>query len=507
MSTRIESLFGAKTSKPTPTSVNRDGFPCYTRPLEEQLLQTLVTNTFGQTFYVDQKGMVEESAKVHAAAAASDVDFYAKALAYAREHAFMRSQPVYGLAMLAKLDGTLFERAFGKVIRTPKDLFDFVQVVRAQRGNLGGRRIKRVVGQWLAAKLSANPYWAIKYGADRDGGFSLRDLIRLYHPKTGEPSSVVGYLLGSLVVNDGLVKLDRQIWAFEQLKVAQTDEDKIRWIAEGRLPHEVATSFAGKSRAVWSAIVPQLPIFALVRNLATLERHGVLDEHRDLIVDKLTNAEAVANSKMFPHRFLEASKHVRDPRVTDALRRAVDLAFESVPEIPGRTAVFLDISGSMGGCIQQAALFALAAIKKAGGNGLLWLYDTQVDEFRFSLHDSLLSQAERIGVRGGTNTSLPMQRLLSRGERVDNILLITDEQQNTGTAFVTALDGYRRRVNGQAKCFVLNVAAYRDALVPESDTLTHYIYGWSDQALAFVGLAARGFGSMVDAVRASRLEA
>ena len=49
---RIGKLFGtlARRSAHAP-AVNRDGYPAWERPLEEQYLQTLLTNTLGQTFY------------------------------------------------------------------------------------------------------------------------------------------------------------------------------------------------------------------------------------------------------------------------------------------------------------------------------------------------------------------------------------------------------------------------------------------------------------------------
>ncbi len=48
---RIGSIFGklARRSVQAP-SENREGYPAWQRPLEEQYLQTLLTNAFGNTF-------------------------------------------------------------------------------------------------------------------------------------------------------------------------------------------------------------------------------------------------------------------------------------------------------------------------------------------------------------------------------------------------------------------------------------------------------------------------
>jgi 60 kDa SS-A/Ro ribonucleoprotein len=80
---------------------------------------------------------------------------------------------------------------------------------------------------------------------------------------------------------------------------------------------------------------------------------------------------------------------------------------------------------------------------------------------------------------------------------VDNIIVITDEQQNAGNPFYKALGEYRRKVNGHVKVFVIDVAPYRSALVPPADPLTFYVYGWSDTVLQYISFAIQGYGGMV----------
>jgi 60 kDa SS-A/Ro ribonucleoprotein len=496
---RAQKVFNRNRPSQKAPGKNRDGYPAWQRPLSEQYLQTLLTNTLGNTFYVSQKDLVAESAEIHGKMLTEDSDFAAKALAYARNRGFMRTQPTYGLARLAGVNRQAFREVFDSVIRTPNDLRDFATIVGSLRQGEGGSTIKKVAGKWLVKNLTSQrgQYWAIKYGSQGRDGYSMADLIKVYHANFGgQKNPLVSWLFGK---EADLASLP-QVQAFEALKRADSDEDKIRLITEGRLPVEVASSFAGKSKAVWAAIAPQMPIFALTRHLATLERHGVLDAVRDVVIAKLTTEDAVRKSKMFPHRFLEASKHVHDARVADALRDAVDLSFANVPDIEGRTAIFLDISGSMGNFIQQAALFGVAAMKKANGDGRFLAYDTRVDEIRVSMRDSVLTQAQKIRARGGTNTALPMQKLLQDRDKVDNIVLITDEQQNAGCPFVDVFTSYLAKVNRDVKLFVMDVSPYRNALTPDMPGVW-YIYGWSDTALQFVAMNSRGWGSQVEEIK------
>ena len=487
----IGKLFGAPSAKAT--SQNRDGYPAFERPLEEQYLQTLLTNTFGNTFYVSQKELVAEAALLHDQMVARDPAFAASALVYARNRGFMRAQPLFGLAKLAAVKEPHLEAAFGDVVLTPNDLGDFTTVMKLLRNTEGGRRIKRLAGRWLIERLSE--YWVIKYGASRERGYSLRDLFRVYHPKSpgGARLPLVDYLLGKAA---DLASLP-QIAALERLKNALSDDERVAAIDQGRLPHEVVTPFA-HSRAVWAALAPQLPVFALLRHLATLERHGVAEVARPVVEGKLQSAKIIGASKILPFRFVEAERHVKTAWIKDALRDALELAFANVPPIAGRTVVLLDRSGSMGRYVQTAAIFAVSLLKK--GDGRLLLFDDKVEELAVSKRDSVLTQAQKVTARGGTDTARPLKQLVDERWAADNIVLITDEQQNLGSPFVDVLDEYRRKVNAGARVFILDVAPYRNALTGH-DPLSWYIFGWSDQALSFISMASQGFGGMVEAVR------
>lgn len=479
-----------------PTIANRDGFPAYERPLEEQYLQTLLTNTLGNTYYADKDQLLEETAEIHDKMLEEDPEFAARALIFARNEGFMRLQPTFGLAKLAGVRPDLFAKVFDRVILIPSDLQDFFTILKNLRSGEGGRAVKKVAAKWLN---NISEYWAIKYNG-RGRGYSLGDIVKTVHPvpRDDKQKSLFAYLIGKEY--DG--NLLPQVTAFEQLKKAETSDERIKTITEGKLPHEVVTGTVKPDKAIWNAIVPQMPVFALLRNLNTLSRAGVLEDNRQLITEKLSNTEALIKAKILPFRFLKAFKEVSEPWVKDVLRGAVELTFINLPEIPGKTAIFLDISGSMSGdYVMIGAVFALALFKKTSGNCVFWLFNTNVYEFKPSMYDSILTQAERVRAGGGTDTAAPIIILKQKRIKVDNIIMITDEQQNTGSSFYHALNIYRKQVNPEAKCFIIDISPYRSAMVPEGDSLTHYIYGWSDQILQYISFAAQGYGGMVEKVK------
>ncbi len=481
---------------PVPTIKNRDGFPAYERPLEEQYLQTLLTNTLGNTYYASGDELLQEAAQVHDAMLAKDPVFAAKALGFARNEGFMRLQPIFGLAKLAGADRALFAKAFPAVIRIPSDLADFLSIMKGQGHGEGGRAVKRQIAAFLNG---LSEYHALKYNG-RGRGYSLGDMVATAHPRPKDERQKQLFLW--LMSKEANLEALPQIAAFEALKRADTDEARIAAIAEGRLPHEIVTGAVKPTKAVWEAILQQMPIFALLRNLNTLGRAGVLDGNRGYITERLTDREALAKSKILPFQFLKGFEAVESGWARDVLRQAVELTFDNLPEIPGKTAIFLDISGSMDGdFLRIASVFALALYKKTKGNAVFWLFDTDVHDPKPSMVDSILTQAERIHAAGGTDTGAPLAVLIRDGIAVDNIIIITDEQQNTGSAFVARLRDYRDRINHAAKAFIIDVAPYREGMIPPTDKLSWYIYGWSDTVLQYISMAAQGFGGMVEEIR------
>ncbi len=482
------------------TTSNRDGFPAYERPLAEQYLQTLMTNTLGNTYYADGEELLQEAMDIHTRMMAEDPEFASRALVFARNEGLMRLQPLLGLAYLSKADTGLFSRVFNSVIQIPSDLADFLTILSGLGRGQGGRAVKREVAGFLNI---VNEYWALKYNG-RGRGYSLGDAVATTHPKpvNERQKQIFRYLTGQEADLSDLP----QIAAFESLKLADTVEEQISLITGGRLPHEIVTGAIKPGREIWNAILPQMPVFALLRNLNTLDRAGVLDENREYITGRLTSREILQKSKIMPFRFINAFENVKSDWVRDVLRQAVELTFDNLPDIPGKTAIFLDISGSMNGeYLRTGSVFALALFKKTLGNAIFWLFDTEVEEARASMHDSILTQAERIYARGGTDTGAPMRKLTAKKEKVDNIILITDEQQNTGSPFYGELKAYRKKVNPEARAFIIDIAPYRTAVVPPVDQLTYYIYGWSDTVLQYISYAINGYGDMAGRVRSMEI--
>jgi 60 kDa SS-A/Ro ribonucleoprotein len=515
---KIDLIFGTRKGVPTPDSTNYAGGPSYTRNLEERTLQVLTTNVFENTFYATQKDLVKEAVDLFKQMALKDSSLFAKMIVYARNKGYIRLAPITALVVLSTADIILFEVAFPLVIRTPGDLQDFMAIVRSKSLRQGcGRGVKRTVGAWLN---SLSEYHTIKYGS-KGNDFSLRDILRLIRPvpKDEQHKALFSYLCEGLSEKNAVTIANQlnQVKCMELLK-EETDLDRQKaLIAEGRLPYEVVIGCIKPNVQLWTELMRQMPFFALLRHLNTLQKAGVFNSKENVayVVSKLTDEKTVQGSKVLPFRFFTAYHTMESgmPRqITEALEQALEISFQNVPELAGRTAVGCDTSGSMSGqlsakgntrYIDIAAIFTAAMLKKTA-DALILPFDTRLHMDRFSARDSLMTTARTLSSKGGggTNVGLPLEYLLQNKIVVDTFIGVTDSESWVGRGFLPAWREYKRKVAPKAKAFLIELAPYGHAVAPQSEPDVWYFYGWSETVLPFISMTVNGQATQLDAVRA-----
>ena len=471
---------------------NREGFPSYSRTIEEDVVNVLMTGTTANAFYVKAKEKVVEMLSV--LDNCEDLDFLAKAIVYARENGYMREIPVAATALLSKKSPELFKRTVHRVCRNPHDWQKFIDICRSKAVRQGlGRALKREI---IRALSNMPVYHAIKYPR------AVKDMIRIARPNELVNPVVIKYIMEGR--HDG----DEQFEALYRLKHAESEREIVRCIEEGRLPYEVVTGSVPKmTQKVWEALLYQAPYFNLLRNLNNFIRNGVLDkpENLEYVVEKLCNREAIRKSKLFPFRFYIAYRMLEDFRYVDglkaALESAMEVSVENVPELDGRVAIAPDVSGSMDSsmtgdysvvqCCDVVGVFAGAMIKKCKKTPLLLPFDNvlreDIAQNAYS-KETMLEIATAFGAHGGTSLSAPVEWLLKNGEEVDYFIAFTDNEEWVGRSFVEALSDYIRRVNPDVKVYLVTLLPYRDYPVPDTPEFRNvrYVFGWSDYVLRYI---------------------
>lgn len=400
---------------------------------------------------------------------------------------------LFALARCAAADDTDVRKyaltVLPQVARTGTHLLHFVAYTKQFRG--WGRAYKRAVSSWFSdRKEQSLAYQLLKY-QQRDG-YSQRDLLRLAHPKaeTSTYNTLYHWVTkGWEGVGDEPHPDDalRIIWAYEKAKRTESDREVATLIKAYKLPREAVPTQHLHSLPVWEALLEDMPMEAMMRNLATMTKEGVIKPMGDTtrrIAERLRNAEYIHKARLHPIKILAAlttyasGKGVRgnstwEPvrEIIDALNDAFYLAFANVEPTNKRILLAIDTSGSMhysqvNGIpnmnLHTAAGAMALVIANTEPNYHIIGVDTRIQNIAISPRqrlDDVTRTLKTLG-GGGTDLSLPMRYALYDKTKYDAFVIITDSGTWAGhTQPVQALEEYRSKVNPEAKIVNIQMTA------------------------------------------------
>ncbi len=253
------------------------------------------------------------------------------------------------------------------------------------------------------------------------------------------------------------------------------------WVASTLLP-------GGMGSAEWSAVVPQMGVMALLRNLRNFEHTGLSVEATSAVLAKLTGAEDVRRSRALPLRFLQA--HAATARTTwgSALEAGLRLATANVPELAGKTVALADVSGSMvwgrGGAAPwpTAVAFAMIAADRSAPGSTFTVYSDSAQDMPVG---DVIPALDRVKASrpfgGGTRTVEAIVEAYRRTPDARRIVVVTDEQ-----AFATSGMYWQRLTEIPVPIYTWNVQGYRTGHLPSGSANRYSFGGLSDAAFTLL---------------------
>src|SRR5258708_297101 len=339
-----------------------------------RLRRFLILGSEGGSYYASQPALTRQNAlAVEQAVREDGLRAVDEILRISRAGRAPKNGPaLYALALAAGLGDEATRKAalaaLPQVARTGTHLFLFASFVEGFRG--WGRSLRRAVGAWYAAQSPDSlAYQAVKY-RQREG-VTHRDLLRLAHPAarvgSGNPTLAVSdehARLFEWIVRGGAADgLPRLVEGFVKAQAASTARESAELVREYGLPREALRPEHLTSPEVWTALLDGMPMTALIRNLATMTRVGVIapgSAGTALAVAQLGDAERIRAARVHPIALLAALRTYASGRgargrgewtpvreLVDALDAAFYTAFGNVEPAGARLLLALDVSGSM----------------------------------------------------------------------------------------------------------------------------------------------------------------
>lgn len=436
-----------------------------------QLDRFLILGVPGNSIYEGQGDMVKQNSDLIDQLLGEDavrvVETTAEVLRHGR--AMKVDAPLFVLAMAAaSTDDAGRARALAvlpEVVRTPTQLFTFMNYVGSMRG--WGRGLRRAVGRYYTdtpvPKLAMHSW---KYKSRE--GFTHRDALRLAHAKTDDPArnAILRYMVKGELPADH-TEGDRalaQIMAAQELLHTTDTSTAVRLIKEHRLTREAVPTALLNEKAVWEALLQDMPVNAMVRNLGKMASVGLTDplsEAERLIVDRLGSQEDIRGSRIHPMNLLIALKQYErghgfrgklswtaNRNIVDALDASFEMAFENVEVTGKRILLAGDDSGSMtfswGEGVMDGIMTAAEAAAammyityKVEPHTVMIGYSGDYREIPVSRRMTMTSLLRHFGRGGWTDTALPVKFVKDRGLDVDAIVSYTDNCTWSGHGHVT----------------------------------------------------------------------
>lgn len=250
---------------------------------------------------------------------------------------------------------------------------------------------------------------------------------------------------------------------------------------------------------LWEAMIPSMGYMALLRNLRNFDEAGISNAVAQQVIAKLQDPDEVAKSRQLPFRFYSAYKNVTSLRWGHALETALDLCLPNLPELPGRTLVLTDTSGSMTSlmsqrsslqCLEAAALFASALAQRNAGRTKLYQYADYPAKIVVPKGGSVLRMVDAIRrhantVGWGTNIAESVRQTYQGHDRV---VIFSDGQGTRGTS----ARGVGGSVPENVPVYLFNIEGYSASPMPTGSAARFDLGGLSDQTFKLIPLLEAG---------------
>jgi len=280
---------------------------------------------------------------------------------------------------------------------------------------------------------------------------ALKRLYALLHIAPGERAQKVLF--------DEEPPADSRLLALKELAKAGTPREQAQAILARRIPYRVAATVVRQmTPPVLAALIECMSPQEVINNVASLKRRGAFDdaELKSLIERKLGEAKTAQRVSAFKAE--EALKAADVPEdVRQKLEEVADAQVMARGRIERPTALLIDKSGSMSVAIELGK--RIGAMLSAVCARELYVYAFDTIAYPITPAGVDLSGWEKalmgITAGGGTSCGVAIEHMRKKRQYVEQIILVTDEGENTAPLFVDAVKKYREEVKADLNlCFV-----------------------------------------------------
>ncbi len=241
---------------------------------------------------------------------------------------------------------------------------------------------------------------------------------------------------------------DSRLFALRELARAENPADQARAIVAHRIPYRVAaTVIRQMTPTVLLALIERMSPQELINNLSALKRRGALDnpDLKALVDEKLEAAKSATRVSAFKAEEALAAASMPDD-VRQKLEQVADTQVKARGRISRPTALLVDKSGSMEQAIELGKRIASMISAICEKDLFVYAFDSLAYPIARQAADLAAWERAFHGIRaaGATSCGVPLSFLRRQKQYVEQIILVTDEEENTAPLFVEEFQEYRK---------------------------------------------------------------
>lgn len=271
---------------------------------------------------------------------------------------------------------------------------------------------------------------------------SLKRMYALLHVKPSARAQAILF--------DENPPTDSRLFALRELAKATDPTEQAKAIVHYAIPYRVAASVVKQmTPPVLVALLDRMTPQELINNLGALRKRGVMDnpDLKALVERKLGEAKKDERVSAYKAQVAAQAAGVSADLVA-TLNEVTDTQVKAKGRIKRATALLIDKSGSMESAIE---------LGKRLGAMISTICDEQLVVYAF---DNVAYPVERGGddlaswekalqgitAGGGTSCGVALDQMRRKGQKVEQIIMVTDEGENAAPYFVETLKKYREEL-------------------------------------------------------------
>jgi hypothetical protein len=262
----------------------------------------------------------------------------------------------------------------------------------------------------------------------------------------------------------------------KQLAKARDAAQQAELIVEHGVPFTIAVGAVKRlTPVVLAALINQMSPQEVINNMAALRKRGALAhaEVKALIDEKLAQA-ATATERVSAFKAMKAAEVAGvDKGVTAQLELVASAQVKKRGRITKSTALLVDKSGSMTIALEVGKHIGALVSGITEAELIVYVFDTMA--YPVSACGRELSDWEkafrRIKADGGTSIGAPLEILRLRKQPVEQLVIVTDEGENTAPYFSTVFPRYCEEMKVVPDIIIVKVGQHSNHLERELQRL------------------------------------